>query len=79
MGRWPVIRLLPKDQWEVPSHCLHSSKVGPQLAHLQVQPVQPCVLMGYGDVAVPALFVALCFKFDLKMHLNQKIKRWIFG
>ena len=65
-GRRPVLRLLPKDQWGVPSHCLHSSKVGPQLAHLQVQPVWP--------VAVPALFVALCLKFDLKMHPNRKLK-----
>ena len=30
--------------------------------------------LGYGAVAVPALFVALCLKFDLKMHRNRKLK-----
>ncbi|KAL5469430.1 hypothetical protein EMCRGX_G030685 [Ephydatia muelleri] len=32
------------------------------------------MLLGYGDVAVPALFVALCLKFDLKMHPDRKLK-----
>ena len=32
------------------------------------------MLLGYGDVAVPALFVALCLKFDLKAHPDRKLK-----
>ena len=36
--------------------------------------LRPYMLLGYGDVAVPALFVALCLKFDLKMHPNRKLK-----
>ena len=47
-ARRPVLRLLPKDQWGVSSYCLHISKVGPQLAHLQVQPVWPASLHALG-------------------------------